>query len=122
MKHHKLGINSWKNYHRLTLADREEISRGLANQETLTSIAQRIDKDKSALSCEVNRNGMTKDTCRAHKAHWNSQRQREKQGRKNKIAENAELQTLIYAKLKLRWLPRHVSSNLTILPKRGLVR
>ena len=57
-----------KNHHRLTLADREEISRGLANQETLTSIAQRIGKDKSALSYEVNRDGMTKDTYRAHKA------------------------------------------------------
>jgi len=108
MKHHKLEIDFMKNHHRLTLADREEISRGLANQETLTSIAQRIGKDKSALSYEVNRDGMTKDTYRAHKAHWDSQRQRKKQGRKNKIAENAELRVLIYAKLKLRWSPQQI--------------
>jgi len=33
MKHHKLEIDSMKNYHRLTLADREEISRELVNTE-----------------------------------------------------------------------------------------
>lgn len=97
-----------KNYHRLTLADREEISRGLVNQETLTSIAQRIGKDKSAVSYEVNQNGMSQETYRAHKAHWFSQRRKKQQGRKSKIVGNAELRALIYDKLKLRWSPQQI--------------
>lgn len=101
-----------KNYHHLTLADREEISRGLVNKESLTNIAQRIGKDKSAVSYEVNRDGMTKETYRAHKAHWSSQKQREQQGRKSKIAGNAELRTFIFDKLKLRWSPQQIVQTL----------
>ena len=69
MKHHKLGIDSMKNYHRLTLADREEISRGLVNNETFEQIAGRLGKDKSAIGYEINRSGMSRETYRAHKAH-----------------------------------------------------
>ena len=90
-----------KNYHRLTLADREEISRGLVNNETFEQIACRLGKDKSAISYEINRSGMSRETYRAHKAHWFSQRQRKQQGRKSKIAINMELRALIYEKLKL---------------------
>ncbi|MDI6783773.1 MAG: IS30 family transposase [bacterium] len=97
-----------KNYHRLTLADREEISRGLGNKESLTEIAKRIGKDKSAISQEVNRDGLDQDTYRAHQAHGAAQRLRKKQGRKRKIAGNAALQAFVHAKLKLRWSPQQI--------------
>lgn len=97
-----------KNYYRLTLADREEISRGLVNDETFEQIAERLGKDKSTISYEVHRGGMSRETYRAHKAHWFSQKQRKQQGRKSKIAGNAELRALIYEKLKLRWSPQQI--------------
>jgi len=41
----------------LTLADREEISRGLAEELTFSQIARRIDRDPSIISREVRRHG-----------------------------------------------------------------
>jgi IS30 family transposase len=90
------------------LADREEISRGLVNNETFEQIAKRLGKDKSTISYEVNRVGMSKETYRDHKAHWFSQKQRKQQGRKSKLRENAELRALIHKQLKLRWSPQQI--------------
>lgn len=105
-------MKTFVSYHRFTLAEREEISRGLTNNETFKKIGQRIGKDKSAVSREVNRDGMNRSTYRAHKAHWHAQKQKKKQGRKGKIENNDQLEKYVLAKLKLRWSPEQIAKEL----------
>jgi hypothetical protein len=52
---------------RLSLAEREEVSRGLAKKETLASIAARLGRSVSTISREVRRNA-TAAGYRAHRA------------------------------------------------------
>ena len=44
-----------KNYHHLTLLEREEISLGVAQKESLRSIALKLDRNVSTISREANR-------------------------------------------------------------------
>ena len=67
------------NYHCLTLAEREEISRLLVNSSTFTEISKKLNRHKSAILREVNRGGMDANTYRAHKAHRITQRNKKKQ-------------------------------------------
>lgn len=71
-------MKSFKSYCRFTLAEREEISRGLINDETFGAIGGKIGKDKSAISREVNRAGMGRFTYRAPKG-----RKKDRAGREN---------------------------------------
>jgi DNA-binding CsgD family transcriptional regulator len=58
----------------LTLAEREDISRGLASRSPLREIARRLNRTASTVSREISRHG-GRPTYRAHAAHdlaWNS--------------------------------------------------
>lgn len=52
----------------LTIDEREEISRGLVDEETFTEIAARIGRHKSAVSREVGRHGGTAGLPRLRRA------------------------------------------------------
>ena len=61
-------------YHRLSLAEREEISRGLASGRSLNQIARELLRSKSTLSREINRsrklNHYTYRAFHAHRRAW----------------------------------------------------
>lgn len=95
-----------------TLHEREELSRSLAQNYTLTAIASFLGKDKSTISREVRRLGMDRQTYRAHKAHWHARRQKRKQGRKRKIEVNPKLKAIVCNKLELRWSPEQIEQAL----------
>ena len=99
----------------LTLEEREELSRLLVQDYTLTECAERLSKDKGSISREVRRLGMNRHTYRAHKAHWHAQRLKKTQGRKRKIEQNPELKRFVFEKLKLRWSPDQIAKELQSL-------
>ena len=99
-------------YCRLTDEEREEISRGLAQEETLTSIAHRLSRWTSTVSREVNQ-GSGKVGYRACGAGRKAKRRVASRRRgKHKLNNPGELRTYVLAKLKLRWSPEEIVASL----------
>jgi IS30 family transposase len=92
---------------RLSLSEREEISRGLAAGESLRAIAQRLGRAASTVSREVAGNG-GQQRYRAAVAHRAS-RHRAQRPKPAKLATHQRLQTVVEEKLELWWSPRQIS-------------
>ena len=92
---------------RLSLAEREEISRGLAGGESLRAIARRLARSPSTISREVAANGGRRRyrACRADKAAV----QRARRPKPSRLASCARLRAVVEAKLELRWSPQQIS-------------
>ena len=97
---------------RFNLAEREELSLLLVQRHSLSIIARRLKKSKSALSRETRRDGMTMWTYRAYKAHWHAQKEKSKQGRQRKMDKNTQLKRFVLNKLRLRWSPEQIAREL----------
>ncbi len=92
---------------RLSLTEREEISRGLATGETTRCIAARLGRAPSTVSREVAVNG-GRHRYRAMTAHRTS-RHRARRPKPAKLASNHRLREVVEAKLELWWSPRQIS-------------
>ena len=92
---------------RLSLDEREEISRGIASGESLRSIAERLGRTSSTVSREVRINGGC-DRYRAVTAHRAS-RIRAKRPKTMKLEECPRLQETVEEKLSLWWSPAQIS-------------
>jgi len=92
---------------RLSLAEREEISRGLAAGESLRSIAARLERTPSTVTREVERNGGRRRyrACAADKAAL----RRTRRPKRSKLAGCERLRQVVEAKLELRWSPQQIS-------------
>jgi IS30 family transposase len=92
---------------RLSLTEREEISRGLAGGESRRSIARRLGRSPSTISREVNVNGGVRRyrACRAEKDAL----RRARRPKPAKLASCERLRTVVAAKLELRWSPAQIS-------------
>ncbi|MER7014085.1 IS30 family transposase [Saccharopolyspora sp. NPDC000359] len=92
----------------LTLAEREEISRGLAAGEWLRQIARRLGRDVSVVSREINRNGGRRAyrAIEADQAAW----QRARRPKVSKLAANPELAEQVGRLLKKRWSPQQIAA------------
>jgi IS30 family transposase len=92
---------------RLSLAEREEISRGLAAGQSLRTIAVGLGRAPSTVSREVaNNQGRRRyRACAAERAATGRAR-RPKQA---KLAQCARLRAAVEAKLELRWSPQQIS-------------
>ena len=92
---------------RLSLAEREEISRGLAAGESLRSIAGRLERTPSTVTREVERNGGRRRyrACAADKAAL----RRTRRPKPSKLAGCERLRQVVEAKLELRWSPQQIS-------------
>ena len=91
----------------LTLVEREEISRGLATNESLCEIAQRLGRAPSTVSWEVARNG-GRDTYRAHRADRAAFR-RARRPKPSKLFTNEVLRSAVEDKLADWWSPQQIS-------------
>ncbi len=96
----------WSSF-RLSLTEREEISRGLAAGESMRSIASGLGRAGSTVSREVASNG-GRSKYRATAAHKAS-RHRARRPKPAKLASNHQLRTVVEAKLELWWSPRQIS-------------
>jgi len=92
---------------RLSLGEREEISRGLAAGESLRCVAASLGRAASTVSREVARNG-GRHRYRATTAHRAS-RHRARRPKPAKLAENPRLRGVVEDKLEDWWSPRQIS-------------
>jgi len=97
---------------RLSLAEREEISRGLAKGEPLTLIAARLGRSVSTVSREVKRNAMPSGY-RAHRADRMAQA-KTRRPRAGKLATNERLRERVEEGLKAKWSPQQISARLRV--------
>jgi IS30 family transposase len=98
-------------YTRLTLADREQISRGIYAFETFAEIARKLNRPTSAISNEVWRNVKYKWCYRAEKAQAQADK-RKKKGRPKKLDNNPALRNYVYEKLKYEWSPEEIAKRI----------
>jgi|SRR5579871_5783998 len=96
---------------RLSLAEREEISRGVAAGESLRAIARRLGRAPSTVSREVAANGGNR-RYRAVVADRAALR-RARRPKRAKLAMAPELCAVVEAKLALRWSPQQISGWLS---------
>ncbi|MEA2002196.1 MAG: IS30 family transposase [Actinomycetota bacterium] len=92
---------------RLSLTEREEISRGLASGESLRCIATRLGRAVSTVSREVAANGGRRGY-RATSAHRTS-RHRARRPKPSRLATNHRLRGVVEEKLELWWSPVQIS-------------
>ncbi len=97
---------------RLSLSEREEISRGLAKNETLASIAGRLGQAVSTVSREVRRNS-TSAGYRAHRADRMADATT-RRPRPGKLAANEALRERVVEGLKAKWSPQQISARLRL--------
>ncbi len=105
----------------LSLEEREEISRGLAANHSMRSIANLLKRSPSTISREINRNGGVHKyrAAEADKVAW----KRAKRPKQCVLAENGELKTLVTRKLSEDWSPEQISSWLKLTyPKNESLR
>jgi len=95
---------------RLSLADREEISRGLAAGESLRTIADSMDRAPSTISREVRANGGRRRyrACDAEIAA----RLRARRPKTPKLAQGTRLCRVVEAKLNKRWSPQQIARQM----------
>ena len=91
----------------LTLAEREDISRGLARQLSIRAIAAELGRSPSTVSREINRNGDYHNyrASSAEDAAW----QRALRPKTCKLAGNHRLIRIIARKMKLHWSPQQIA-------------
>jgi len=99
-------------YHRLTLADREEISRLESQGYTLTCIARTLSRSVSTISREM-KLGHTSHGYRAFFASRKSARQTKlRRLHTRRMDQYPRLCTYVVAKLRLRWSPVQIAQTL----------
>jgi len=95
-------------YRRLTDAEREEVSRGLARGESISAIARRLDRAPSTVSGEVNRNS-GRSGYRAFSAGRRAkERASSRRHGKSRLAKEDRLRIYVVEKLRQRWSPREI--------------
>jgi len=98
-----------RTYRRLSDRDREEISRGLAADESISGIARRIGRSPSTISREVARHGASWRGYRATAATYCALASASLRRRgKTKLSTNRRLRAYVHAKLALCWSPREI--------------
>jgi IS30 family transposase len=91
----------------LSMAEREEISRGLARGDSCRQIAVDVERSHTTISREVNRNGGRK-RYRAQTAEASTW-QRARRAKPCKLALNAPLRAVVEEKLGLLWSPQQIA-------------
>ena len=91
----------------LTLAEREEISRGIATGCSIRSIAASLNRAPSTISREIQRNGGQRGyrASQADQAAWD----RAHRPKTCKLVENRALARIVARKLQLEWSPEQIA-------------
>lgn len=99
-------------YCRVTLEEREEISRQLAVGISIRKIAYHLSREPSTISREVNKSSFDRYTYRAIVADRLTRKRKRRQGRKRILDKYPKLKALVLSKLKLRWSPEQIANYL----------
>ena len=95
---------------RLSLADREEISRGLTAGDSLRAIARRLKRAPSTISRDVAWSGS-----RSHYRAWRADREATERGRRPKpakLATDSRLCREVERGLRVKWSPQQIAARL----------
>ena len=96
---------------RLSLADREELSRGLMAGESLRQIAARLGRAASTISREVAWNGH-RDTYRASAGREDGRAAFARRPKREKLATHPRLCCEVERRLRERWSPQQIAARL----------
>lgn len=99
-------------YTRLTLKEREEISRMLAVNRSLRSIGRVLGRSPSSISRELRRNKTLPSTYRAVEAQRHASKLSHKPRRKRKLVVNLKLREQVLKLLAKRWSPEQIANYL----------
>lgn len=103
------------NYRRLSFEEREEISRCIACNLTVSEIARALKRHKSTISREIRKAGSNKYVYRAQRADNRAQRNASKRKRKKrKLYSNKRLREYVLCHLRLKWSPQQIAEMLKI--------
>ncbi len=100
-------------YQRLTLAEREEISRGVWAGESFSKIAERINRPTSTVAREVWRNTQRRRCYRAEKSQERAD-EKSHRGRTQKLQATDGLKSYVYEKLKAEWSPEEIANRILL--------
>lgn len=99
-------------YHRLSLVEREELSRMLAAGASLRAIGQALSRAPSTLSRELTRHQASPVTYRAVTAHQRAQRWVHQPRKPRKLAVRPRVRTAVFRLLAQRWSPEQIARGL----------
>lgn len=99
-------------YHRLTLMEREELSRLLAAGYSLRATAQALQRAPSTLSRELTRHRATPVTYRAVPAQQRASRRAHQPRNPRKLAVHPRLRRAVLARLARCWSPEQIAHGL----------
>ena len=101
-------------YTRLTLVEREEISRQLAVGRSLRAIARQIGRAPSTMGRELHRAERTRSTYRATRGQHVARQRAQQPRRARKLMVNRLLQTYVHAQLAQRYSPEQIATRLKV--------
>ncbi len=101
-------MQTTKQYRRCTPAEREEVSRGFAQGETLSAIALRLGRAPSTVSREIKRNSGTSGYRAFSADRRATERASFRRNGKSRLANEYGLRRYVAEKLKKRWSPREI--------------
>lgn len=102
------------NYHRLTQAEREEISKGIFAKESFSKIAKRLKREVSTISNEVHKQVKRKRWCYSAIKGQELADENKKRGRKKKLLVNKRLLCYIENGLRNEWSPEEIAKRLKL--------
>lgn len=103
-----------RKYRRLSMEEREEISRWVASGVCTRAIARELGREASSISREISRNGARR-CYRSIKAESRARRNASKRREgKRKFFLNSALIEVVHAKLRLRWSPEQIAEWLKL--------
>lgn len=101
-------------YHRLSLEEREEISKSLWAGESFTDIALRLSREVSTISREVNKNAKYKRCYRAVRSNIKAKEICRRQKQPKQLEKNQPLRDYVFNHLKLKWSPEEIAKRLKV--------
>lgn len=103
-------------YQRLSIIEREEISRHIASGSSLRVIAGSLHRAPSSISREVRQSGVVeRKYYRAIFAHQHSSKIRHKSRKNRKLDNNIPLREIVLSYLAKNWSPEQIAKRLNIL-------
>ncbi|MBF6596560.1 MAG: IS30 family transposase, partial [Thermaceae bacterium] len=102
-----------KHYARLSLSEREEISRGLAVGQSLRQIAANLARPPSTVSREISRLRYNRMSYRATFSQEVATRRRVRRS-DHKLVQNKQLRDYVVGHLRLHWSPQQIAASLKL--------
>ena len=99
-------------YHQLTFAEREEISRGVAQGRSSRALAQQLHRAGSTIARECHRGRPTRAAYRAGEAHQAAWSARRRPRRPGKLQTSPCLRAYVLQRLGQRWSPEQIAKRL----------